>query len=115
MDDPSTRGVVIGLIILTFVLAVGICCEVFLRSRWPKVQLQKSARRAKNEEQVASLSARTINLARNGVIRRGPFSRYDPFMWGRIILGAVFVVLVATWLAAIWFLIADPQHWLFTK
>ena len=31
MDDPNTRGVAIGLIILTFVLAVGLCCEVLLR------------------------------------------------------------------------------------
>jgi Penicillin-insensitive murein endopeptidase len=36
-------------------------------------------------------------------------SRYNVFMWGRIIIGAVVVVLVAVWLIAIWFLIADPR------
>jgi cytoskeletal protein RodZ len=36
-------------------------------------------------------------------------SRYNVFMWGRIIIGAVVVVLVAVWLLAIWFLIADPR------
>jgi len=30
MDDASIRGVAIGLIILTFVLVVGVCCEVLL-------------------------------------------------------------------------------------
>jgi hypothetical protein len=29
-DDPSTSGVMIGLIILTFVLALGVCCEVLV-------------------------------------------------------------------------------------
>jgi hypothetical protein len=32
IDDPNRRGVVIGLIILIFVLAVGVCCEVLLGS-----------------------------------------------------------------------------------
>jgi hypothetical protein len=27
-DDPSTRGVMIGLVILTFVLSVGVCFEL---------------------------------------------------------------------------------------
>jgi hypothetical protein len=40
---------------------------------WPKVQLQESARRARNEEQVVPLSACSENLARNGVNRCGPF------------------------------------------
>ena len=31
VDDPYRRGVAIGLIILTFVLAVAVCCEVSLR------------------------------------------------------------------------------------
>jgi len=31
MDDASIRGVAIGLIILTFVLVVGLCCEALLR------------------------------------------------------------------------------------
>jgi len=39
----------------------------------------------------------------------GGRSRYNVFMWGRIIIGAVVVVLVAVWLLAIWFLIADPR------
>ena len=30
-DDPSTRGVTFGLIILTFVLAVGVSCELLVR------------------------------------------------------------------------------------
>jgi hypothetical protein len=37
------------------------------------------------------------------------FLRYNLFMWGRVILGAVIVVLVATWLAAIWIMLTDPQ------
>jgi hypothetical protein len=32
-------------------------------------------------------------------------------MWGRIILGAV-VVLVVVWLAAIWLMLMDPRAWL---
>ena len=39
----------------------------------------------------------------------GIISRYDPFMWGRVIIGAVVIVLVAVWLAAIWILFADPR------
>jgi hypothetical protein len=31
-------------------------------------------------------------------------------MWGKVILGAVIVVLVATWLAAIWILLVDPSQ-----
>ncbi|MGB6313666.1 MAG: hypothetical protein WBG13_14070, partial [Pseudolabrys sp.] len=38
-----------------------------------------------------------------------PVLRYDPFMWGRIIVGAVVIVLVAVWLATIWIMFADPQ------
>ena len=38
------------------------------------------------------------------------------FMWGRIILSAVIVVLVVVWLLAIWLVIMDPgsllQKWL---
>jgi hypothetical protein len=30
-------------------------------------------------------------------------------MWGRVILGAVIVVLVAVWLAAIWVFFTDPK------
>ena len=37
------------------------------------------------------------------------FSCYKVFMWGRIIISAVIVVLVAVWLAAIWVLIVDPR------
>jgi hypothetical protein len=30
-------------------------------------------------------------------------------MWGRFIIGAVVVVLVAVWLAAFWLMLIDPQ------
>jgi hypothetical protein len=40
--------------------------------RWPKVQLEESARRVRNEEQVGLLF--DSNLARYGVNRCGPFS-----------------------------------------
>jgi hypothetical protein len=30
-------------------------------------------------------------------------------MWGRIILGAVIVLLVVVWLAALWLLLVDPR------
>jgi membrane protein YdbS with pleckstrin-like domain len=31
-------------------------------------------------------------------------------MWGRVIIGAVVAVLVATWLAAIWLLFTQPER-----
>jgi membrane protein YdbS with pleckstrin-like domain len=34
-------------------------------------------------------------------------------MWGRVIVGAVVAVLVATWLAAIWLLFAQPERSIF--
>jgi Na+-transporting NADH:ubiquinone oxidoreductase subunit NqrC len=41
------------LIILTFVLAVGICCEVLLgRWRWPLGPIQKSTKWTNNQKQV---------------------------------------------------------------
>jgi hypothetical protein len=30
-------------------------------------------------------------------------------MWGRVIIGVVYIVLVALWLAAIWFLFVHPK------
>ena len=45
----------------------------------------------------------------SGVKRTLPVLRYDPFMWGRVIIGAVVIVLVVVWLAAIWIMFADPQ------
>ena len=32
-----------------------------------------------------------------------------PFMWGRVIIAAVVIVLVAVWLASIWIIFADPR------
>jgi hypothetical protein len=40
---------------------------------------------------------------------------YNFFMWGRIIVGAVLVALVAIWLAALVILFGDPHHWRFTS
>jgi hypothetical protein len=44
--------------------------------------------------------------------RCGPFSRYDLFMWGRVIVGAVIILLVIVWLAAIWLFFMDPRAFL---
>jgi hypothetical protein len=30
-------------------------------------------------------------------------------MWGKIILSAVIIVMVTVWLAAIWFMVMNPQ------
>jgi hypothetical protein len=43
-----------------------------------------------------------------------PGFRYNLLMWGRVILGAVIVVPVCAWLAAIWIMFTDPQE-LFRK
>ena len=79
-------------------------------SGWTLVQFEKSTR-------VSEYSTHDFLLpvARNVLQRYGPFSRYHLFMWGRVILGAVIVVLVAVWLAAIFFLLSDPHHWSFAK
>jgi hypothetical protein len=39
-----------------------------------------------------------------------PGFRYNLLMWGRVILGAVIVVPVCAWLAAIWIMFTDPQE-----
>src|SRR5262249_25520750 len=70
---------------------------------------QREAASLKGVQQRAK-QRRTLSSLAPSARRRRPGTK----IWGRVILGAVIAVLVATWLAAIWLSFADPQ-WLLQK